>query len=164
MNSKRGARARDVLRIAEKKGLSKRGPIVKLSTRSRYGTRLILDLAEHYGQGFIQLHEIADRQGISLKYLEQMIIPLRKAGYVKSTRGAGGGYKLAKPPEKISVGEIVTLLEGSDQITECSARPETCERSEECLTRSLWIESASSMYGRLNSVTLSNVLESGKKV
>jgi len=135
---------------------------VKLSTRSRYGTRLILDLAEHYGKGFIQLHEIAKRQGISLKYLEQIIIPLRKAGYVKSTRGAGGGYKLAKAPEKISVGEIVTLLEGSDQLTECSTRPETCERSEECLTRSLWIETAASMYGKLNSVTLSDVLASGK--
>jgi len=131
---------------------------VKLSTRSRYGTRLILNLAEHYGKGFIQLHEIAKRQGISLKYLEQIIIPLRKAGYVKS----GGGYKLAKPPEKISVGEIVTLLEGSDQLTECSARPETCERSEECLTRSLWTETAASMYGKLNSVTLSDVLASGK--
>ena len=85
---------------------------MKLSTRSRYGTRLMLDMAEHYNEGPIQLGVIAKRQNIPVKYLEQIIIPLKKANYVKSVRGNRGGHMLAKPPDAISVGEIVDLMEG----------------------------------------------------
>lgn len=75
---------------------------MKLSTKTRYGTRMILEMAQHYGQGAIQLREIANRQDISLKYLEQIIRPLKEADYIKSFRGAKGGHILSKPPEEIS--------------------------------------------------------------
>lgn len=135
---------------------------MKLSTKSRYGTRLMLDLAKHYANGYIQLKDIAARENISLKYLEQIMIPLKKAGYVKSVRGAGGGYRLARSPEKMTVGQIVALLEGGADLTECSKRPKSCERSDHCVTRDLWIEIAQTVYEKLNAITLSDLLASGK--
>ena len=137
---------------------------MKLSTKSRYGTRLMLDLAKHYADGYIQLKDIAAREGISLKYLEQIMIPLKKARLVKSVRGAGGGYRLAKPPEDISVGKIVALLEGGAHLIECSEKPNSCRRSEQCATRNLWIETAQAMYERLDRITLSELIRSDKEL
>ena len=131
---------------------------MKLSTRSRYGTRMILDLAQHHGQGAIQLGEIAKRQNISLKYLEQIIRPLKKANYVKSFRGAKGGHMLNKSPDEISVGEIVALLEGGDTLVQCDKDPETCDRKDSCLTRYLWMEAAKAMYARLATITFSDLM------
>ena len=137
---------------------------MKLSTKSRYGTRMILDLAQHHGQGAIQLGEIAKRQNISLKYLEQIIRPLKKANYVKSFRGAKGGHMLNKPPDEISVGEIVALLEGGDTLVQCDKDPETCDRKDSCLTRYLWMEAAKAMYTRLAEITFADVLSLQKEV
>ena len=131
---------------------------MKLSTKSRYGTRMILDLAQHYGQGVIQLGEIAKRQKISLKYLEQIIRPLKKASYVKSFRGAKGGHMLNKPPDEISVGEIVALLEGSNSFVDCDQNSESCERIDFCLTRYLWKEAAAAMYDRLATITFADLM------
>lgn len=131
---------------------------MKLSTRSRYGTRMILDLAQHHGQGAIQLGEIAKRQNISLKYLEQIIRPLKKANYVKSFRGAKGGHMLNKPPGEISVGEIVALLEGGDTLVQCDKDPATCDRKDSCLTRYLWQEAAKAMYARLATITFADLM------
>ena len=131
---------------------------MKLSTKSRYGTRMILDLAQHYGQGAIQLGEIAKRQKISLKYLEQIIRPLKKADYVRSFRGAKGGHTLNKPPEEITVGEIVALLEGGDTLIQCDQDPATCERQDSCLTRYLWMEAAKAMYTRLTEITFADLM------
>ena len=131
---------------------------MKLSTRSRYGTRMILDLAQHHGQGAIQLGEIAKRQNISLKYLEQIIRPLKKANYVKSFRGAKGGHILNKPPAEISVGEIVALLEGGDTLVQCDKDPSTCDRKDSCLTRYLWQEAAKAMYARLDTITFADLM------
>jgi len=136
---------------------------MKLSTRSRYGTRLMIDLAEHGFDKFVQLKDVSSRQGISLKYLEQIVIPLRKAKYLVSARGAGGGYRLAKSPGEITVGEIVALLEGGNRITDCAANPEVCDRAGSCLTRNLWIETAEVLFGKLNSVTLSDLIKNGKQ-
>lgn len=133
---------------------------MKLSTRSRYGTRLMIDLAEHGFNHFVQLKDVAKREGISLKYLEQIVIPLKKANYLVSARGAGGGYKLARSPEEITVGEIVALLEGGKSIVHCSTDPEVCDRSPSCLTRKLWMETAEVLFGKLNSVTLSSLVRS----
>jgi len=135
---------------------------MKLSTRSRYGTRLLLDMAEHYHNGPIHLMKIAQRQGISVKYLEQIIIPLKKAKYVKSVRGPKGGHILAKPPEEITVGEIVALLEESTSLVECSYDESICERSEICPTRLVWREAAQAMFGRLESITLADLLKKTK--
>ena len=131
---------------------------MKLSTKSRYGTRMMLDLAQHYGQGAIQLGEIAKRQKISLKYLEQIIRPLKKAGFVKSFRGAKGGHMLTKPPGEVTVGEVVALLEGGKTLVSCDKEPEVCNRVDTCVTRSIWVEAATAMYEKLATITFADLL------
>jgi Rrf2 family protein len=125
---------------------------------------MILDLAQHYGQGAIQLGEIAKRQKISLKYLEQIIRPLKKADYVKSFRGAKGGHMLNKPPDEITVGEIVAVLEGGDTLIQCDQDPATCERKDLCLTRYLWIEAAKAMYTRLDEISFADLMSLQEEV
>jgi len=132
---------------------------MKLSTRSRYGTRMLLDMAQHYNEGPIQVGDIAKRQAISVKYLEQIIIPLKRAGYVKSVRGPKGGHVLTRRPEEITVGEIVALLEKGTTLVECAERPEVCHRSESCLTRPLWKEAANALFSRLSAITLADLLK-----
>jgi len=132
---------------------------MKLSTRSRYGTRLLLDMAQHYDQGPIQLGDIAKRQDISVKYLEQIIIPLKKANYVLSVRGPKGGHFLAKPPEDITLGEIVALLEAGASLAECSEHAEVCRRSATCPTRPIWKEAAQAMFDKLAAITLADLAE-----
>jgi Rrf2 family protein len=132
---------------------------MKLSTRSRYGTRLMLDMAQHYDHGPLHLAGIAQRQGISVKYLEQIIIPLKKAQLVKSVRGPKGGHILAKPPEAITVGEIVAVLEEGMNFVDCSNRPEVCERSKTCLTRPIWRAAANAMFGKLHAITLADLVK-----
>ena len=131
---------------------------MKLSTRSRYGTRLMLDMAQHYQDGPIHLASVAKRQEISVKYLEQIIIPLKKANYVRSVRGPKGGHTLARPPEDITVGEIVALLEERTSLADCSDNDKTCKRSPICLTCRLWKEAAQAMFDKLHSITLADVM------
>ncbi len=136
---------------------------MKLSTRSRYGTRMMLDLAQHYEDGPVQIGDIAKRQDISVKYLEQLIIPLKKADYVTSVRGPKGGHMLARDPEEITVGDIVEVLEGGIDLTNCIEDPDICDRSEACLTRDVWKTATKAMYGELNSVNLSDMIKKNKK-
>lgn len=131
---------------------------MKLTTKSRYGTRLLLDMAEHYDDGPIHLISIAERQGISVKYLEQIVIPLKRAKYVKSVRGPKGGHMLAKPPEEINVGEIVALLEEGTSLVACADNDAACDRSGICPTRVIWREAAQAMFEKLNTVTLADLL------
>lgn len=133
--------------------------MMKISTKSRYGVRLLVDMASHYQQGTVHLAEVAARQGISAKYLEQIIIPLKKAGYIKSLRGPKGGHMLARPPEDITIGEIVALLEESASLVDCSDRPESCDRAGICVTRDVWLEAAKAMFDKLNSITLADLLK-----
>ena len=133
--------------------------MMKISTKSRYGVRLLLDMASHYQQGPVHLADVAARQGISVKYLEQIIIPLKKANYIKSLRGPKGGHMLARPPEDITIGEIVALLEESASLLDCSDHPESCERAGICLTRDVWLEAAKAMFDKLNSITLADLLK-----
>ncbi len=135
---------------------------MKLSARSRYGTRLMVDMAQHYQDGPIHLANVAKRQGISLKYLEQIIIPLKKARYIESVRGPKGGYILTKPPEEITVGEIVALLEEGTSFVECSDKDDSCQRSLICLTRRLWKEAAQAMFDKLRAITLADVINEAK--
>jgi len=132
---------------------------MKLSTRSRYGTRLMLEMAQHYQQGPLHLSFIAGRQGISVKYLEQIIIPLKKAHYIQSVRGPKGGHILARPPEEITVGEIVALLEDGASLAACSDNAGVCERSPTCLTRQVWQAAAQAMFDKLNTITLADLLK-----
>lgn len=131
---------------------------MKLSTRSRYGTRLMLDMAQHYDQGPVQLGDIAKRQAVSVKYLEQIIIPLKKANYIKSIRGPKGGHVLARPPEEITVAEIVALLEEGTSLAECADDARVCERADICPTRLLWKEAAEAMFDKLQSITLADLV------
>jgi len=136
---------------------------MKLSTRSRYGTRMMLDLAQHYNESPVQIGEIAKREDISVKYLEQLIIPLKKANYIKSVRGPKGGHMLAKPPDEITVGEIVNLLEGGINLSDCIENPDVCDRSDTCVTRDIWEVATAAMHQKLNAVTLSDLIRKGKK-
>jgi len=118
---------------------------------------MMLDLAQHYGESPVQIGDIAKRQDISVKYLEQLIIPLKKANYIKSVRGPKGGHVLTKPPEEITIGEIVDLLEGGINLSHCVENPDICDRSETCLTRGIWETATNAMYQKLNAITLSDI-------
>jgi len=132
---------------------------MKLSTRGQYGTRALLDLALHWGEGPVQLKDIAQRQNISVHYLEHLITPLIGAGMVRSTRGARGGVCLARPPQEIRLSEVIQLLEGSIAPTECINNPETCPRSDLCVPRDIWSELKKAMDGVLESTTLQDLVE-----
>jgi len=136
---------------------------MKFSTRSRYGTRMMIDLAQHYDKGPEQAGEIARRQGISVKYFEQLIIPLKRADFIKSVRGPKGGHMLAKPPGEITIGEIVNVLEGGLGLVGCIDNPDECKRSDNCLTKEIWEETTKAMSDKLNSMSLSMfVVDLGK--
>ena len=120
---------------------------------------MMLDLAEHYDDGPIQIGDISKRQNISVKYLEQLIIPLKKTNYIKSVRGPKGGHMLAKRPDEITVGEIVKVLEGGIDLTLCVGNPKGCLRSKSCPTRNVWEEATNAMYDKLNSITLKEMAE-----
>ena len=132
---------------------------MKLSTRGRYGTRMMVDLAKHYDQGPVQIGDVARREGISVKYLEQLIIPLKKAGLLESVRGPKGGHMLARPPEEISVGEIIRVLEGGVSLTDCIENPDVCEKTNRCLTRMVWEEATQAMYEHLDASSLAKLIE-----
>ncbi len=136
---------------------------MKISTRGRYGTRLLLDLALHNGQGPIPLKEIAERQQISLLYLERLVAPLIAAGLIRSTRGARGGIWLARSPETIRLSEIVGLLEGSVGPVDCVNDRQACPRSDLCVTRDIWVELKQAMDGVLESRTLRDLVDMQKK-
>lgn len=136
---------------------------MRLTTRSRYGTRMALDIAQHCDNGPVRIQDIAERQGVSIKYLEKLIRKLKEAGFVISKRGPRGGHSLACPAEEIPIGEIVRVLEGDGSLVECRAGDNSCERLEVCLTRRLWHEAAEAMYERLNSFSLADMLKDAEK-
>jgi len=131
---------------------------MKLSTRGRYGVRLMLDLALHYGEGPVLLKDISGRQGISEKYLWQLINSLKTVGLIGSTRGAHGGYVLARPPEEISLKEIVRVLEGSLCLVDCVENPAVCDRSQTCTSRDIWSEASNQISQILESMTLDKMV------
>jgi Rrf2 family transcriptional regulator, iron-sulfur cluster assembly transcription factor len=140
---------------------------MRLTTKSRYGTRLIIDLALNAGEAPVRLSDISKRQSISLKYLEKLIRTLKKAGFVKSIRGPYGGYMLAKPMENISVGDIVRVLEGSDAITDCTESKNvcgTCTRAGRCLTQYIWAEASKSMFERLDSFKIDQLIQKSDEI
>ncbi len=132
---------------------------MKLSTRGRYGTRALLELALHQGEEPVLLRDIAERQQISLPYLEHLITPLIAAGIVRSIRGARGGVLLAKAPEEIKLSEVIQIFEGSIAPAECVNSPGICSRSASCVTRDVWGELKKAMNGVLESTTLQDLVE-----
>lgn len=132
---------------------------MRLSTRSRYGTRLILELALKYDRGPVYLKEISASQELSLKYLGQLIIPLKIAGIVKSSRGAHGGYYLAKSPDNIKLSEVIRALEGPVYLVECLENPDICNRQPDCVTRFFWNEINDVLHKTLEGITVSDMVE-----
>ncbi len=136
---------------------------MKLSTKGRYGARMMLDLALHYGNGPILLKDIAERQEISEKYLGQLIAPLKAAGLINSTRGAHGGYMLAKEPAQITLKEVIQALEGSLSLAECIDAPRVCHRVKSCVTRDIWEEASEKMMQVLGASTLQDMVNRQKQ-
>ncbi|TDJ67280.1 MAG: Rrf2 family transcriptional regulator [Proteobacteria bacterium] len=130
---------------------------MKLTTKGRYAVTAMLDLALHYEQGAVTLADIAQRQGISLSYLEQLFARLRRYGLVDSIRGPGGGYNLAKDPDEISVAQIVVAINENIDATGCGS-DNKCPDDEICLTHYLWEKLSDRIYEFLNSITLSDLV------
>ena len=135
---------------------------MKLSTKGRYGLRAVVDLALHQEEEAVSLSSIAERQHISMSYLEQLIARLKKAGIVGSVRGAQGGYMLAKPAGEISVGEILRALEGSLNPVDCAALTgdgETCMSFDGCVTKYVWQRITDSINSTVDSISLEQLVE-----
>jgi len=109
-----------------------------ISTRSRYGLRFLVELAQRRGEGPVDLGSIAEHQEIPEAYLAKLVVPLRNAGIIRAERGAKGGYELAKKSGDITVQEVVEVLEGRTSLLECTDHPETCARSADCPTLPVW--------------------------
>lgn len=140
---------------------------MKITTKGRYGLRAIVDLAVYSENEPVSIHSIAERQGISDGYLEQLIAKLKKAGLVESTRGATGGYRLAKNASEISVGDILRALEGSIQPIECPAieavtSESGCANEGSCVTKGVWKKIADSIEATVDHITLQELKEQGE--
>jgi Rrf2 family transcriptional regulator, cysteine metabolism repressor len=141
---------------------SKQGDRMKLSTRTRYGMRALMDLTLHSTGQPVQLKDIAERQSISLSYLEHLVIPMIAAGIIQSTRGAHGGIKLSRPPDQIKLDEILEVLEGPLAPVDCLREAAVCRRSGACATQEVWHEMKTAMLGVLKSKSLQDLAESQK--
>ncbi len=137
---------------------------LKISTKGRYALRLLIDLCENQGDGFVALKDIAARQDISKKYLEQIVPALTGDGMLKTSRGFQGGYRLAREPEDISVGEILRLTEGSLAPVAClDGGPNECPRCADCLTLPVWQGLERVINDYLNGVSLRDVIDGNVK-
>ncbi len=132
---------------------------MKLSTRTRYGLRLMIKLAMSYGSRPAQLGEISQTEGISEKYLGQIVIILKNSGLIESVRGAQGGFLLSRPPEKITVLEIAQTLEGDLSIVPCTETNSECERTTQCVSRSVWVELKNAIESVLIKYTLKDLID-----
>ncbi len=139
---------------------------MKLSTKGRYGLRALVDLAVHSESEAVSIQSISCRQNISVRYLEQLMGKLRRAGLVKSTRGAQGGYRLAKLAEEISVGDVLRALEGNLEAVTCPGNiPEQgCDGADACVTRYVWKRINDSITEAVDSIMLSQLVAESRKI
>ncbi len=131
---------------------------MKLTTKGRYAVTAMLDLAIHYGDGPITLADIAQRQGISLSYLEQLFSRLRKRSLVTSVRGPGGGYSLGKTANEIYIGEVISAVDENMDTTRCHGA-HNCQNNERCLTHDLWADLSDQIYNYLNNISLQDLMD-----
>lgn len=134
---------------------------MRLTTRSRYGTRLLLDIALHQDKGWVTSTDIAKRQNISQKYIEKLIMGLRRSGLIDSKRGPFGGHKLAKSPGDITVGDVVRALEEKVTLTQCSEGEPICgecSAAGECVTQFVWVEASNVLMKTLDSYRLETLI------
>ena len=139
---------------------------MKLSTKGRYGLRAMVDLAVHSETGPVSIQSIANRQDISVSYLEQLVGKMRRAGLVTSVRGATGGYRLAKSPSEISVGDVLRALEGTLDAVDCPGNLEvsTCEASQKCVTKYVWKKINESISQAVDTIMIEQLVQESKKV
>jgi Rrf2 family protein len=136
---------------------------MKISTRGRYALRLMIDLAINGSDQYVTIKSVSERQEISYKYLEQIITVLSRAGFVKSVRGAQGGYKLARPAEEYTVGMILRLIEGSLVPVACMEdEPNQCPRSAACVTLDVWKQLNDAINSVLDNITLADLVNKEK--
>jgi Rrf2 family protein len=136
----------------------KQGVFMRLSTRARYGVRLMLELALNYNKGNTLLKNIAKKEGISEKYLSHLVIPLKARGLIVSSRGAHGGYRLAKLPSDINLKSVVQTLEGGLSLVECVDNPSICGRVSNCPTRTVWEILDKKISDTLSLITLEDLI------
>lgn len=136
---------------------------MKLSTKGRYGVRMMLELALHYGQGPVLLKDIAQQQEVSEKYLWHLVGPLKTAGLINSLRGAKGGYVLTKSSSQIKLIQIIKALEGSLAPVECVDDPRVCKRISICVTRDVWKRLKDAIEEILGAITLEDLVKSHKR-
>ncbi len=132
---------------------------MQISTKARYASRALVELALQYGGEPVKLKDIAAKQDISLKYLEQVMFPLRVSGYVSTQKGSKGGYVLGRPPEKITLLEIVECVEGSVAPVECANDPALCKRSASCSTHVAWVNLKDAIVRELSRITLADLAD-----
>jgi Rrf2 family cysteine metabolism transcriptional repressor len=132
---------------------------MRISTKTRYGTRAMVDIGEHQGEGPVSLRELAHRQGLSMKYMEQIVPSLKASGLIRSARGAQGGYVLAKEPRQISLHDIVHALVGSWSLVDCLDDDNLCDRAKECVTYEIWRDIQRGIYEILDSTTLADMID-----
>lgn len=136
---------------------------MKISTKGRYALRLMIDLAQHDAGGYIPLRDISKRQEISAKYLEQIVVQLSRAGFVRSIRGAQGGYQLSRPPAEYTVGDILRITEGSLAPVAClEHEPIECGRAADCITLDFWRGLYKVINDYVDSVTLEDLVNRGQ--
>lgn len=132
---------------------------MKLSAKARYAVRILLDLARHDANSPVRTADIAERTGVTARFIEQILKPLKKAGLVHSTRGASGGYALAEAPETISLARIIRTIEGGLSLTRCCETPAACPRSDECRTHRAWLRVTRVMEAELAAISLRHLLD-----
>ncbi len=139
--------------------------MIKVSTKGRYGLRLMLNLASHYNSGnkAVILKNVAQEEDISIRYLEQIIIPLKIKKLVKSIRGAGGGYSLARKPAEINLCEILEALEGTCALVDCIEDSDYCDRIPGCAAYEVWREASQLLQNFFRKVNLQHILDLGEK-
>jgi Rrf2 family protein len=136
---------------------------MKLSTKGRYGTRAMIDIALYKESGSTLLKDISSRQGISLKYLDHILSSLRKAGLIKNVRGKGGGYSLTRPAAQITLCDIIEAVEGSLAPVECVDNPEYCKKTSTCSAHDVWVKVRESIEDVLRNTSLQSLTESHEK-
>ncbi len=136
---------------------------MKLSTKGRYGTRAMLDLAMHHEDGPVNLKDIAERQGVSRRYLEHLMVRLASNGLVRSVRGRSGGFVLARRPSQITLAEVVEALEGHINVVDCVEDPNVCAHVSACVTYEVWEEVSRIITDHLSQVTLDDLCQRQRK-
>jgi Rrf2 family protein len=138
---------------------------MKLSTKGKYGVRAVFEIARNYGNGPISIKEIAERQGISFSYLEQILHKLGKAGLIESVRGPAGGYLLARKPSELTIGDIVRVLEGPIALSHCLEPGESadCYQADDCVARMVWAKVGAKIEEALDSISFDDLLQRNQK-